>query len=244
MDRSVENLGQVAGTTAPVDMSLMGMFFGSDILSQFIMVGLLVASVWCWAIIFNKQMKLRAANKQADLFEETFWSGGSIEALYDRVSKRTRDAMTATFVAGMGEWRLAREKAQQAGMTGMGASLKERVERRMAVTIGREMSQLERYMTFLSSLASAGPLLGLFGTVWGIMASFAAIGASQSSSLAVVAPGLAEALLTTAVGLIAAIPAALAYNKYSTSIARYGERLDAFSAEFANILSRYLDEKN
>jgi biopolymer transport protein TolQ len=178
----------------------------------------------------------------ADDFEEAFWSGGSLDQLYDQVGKQPADPLSATFAAGMREWRHANERGLVA--TGaMKAGLAQRIERVMSVTILREMAQAERYLTVLANVGSTAPFLGLFGTVWGIMISFNAIAATNNTSLAVVAPGIAEALSATALGLVAAIPAVIAYNKFSTDLGRFADRLDSFSTEFSAILSRHLEER-
>ncbi len=222
------------------DITIWSMFWGAHIVVKIVMVGLLAASVWCWAIIIEKLMRIRRLNAQADAFEEAFWSGGSLDALYDRIGQSPADPMAATFAAGMREWRHAADRGIAGTMKG---SLQQRVERVMAVTIGREMARAERYMTFLASVGSTAPFIGLFGTVWGIMNSFTSIAGSGNTSLAVVAPGIAEALFATAMGLLAAIPAVLSYNKFSTDLGRYADRLDTFSGEFSAILSRHLEER-
>jgi len=231
--------GNAAATTAH-EITILGLFWQADAVVKIVMMMLVVASVWCWAIIIEKLMRIRRLNAQADSFEEAFWSGGSLDALYDRIGQTPADPMAATFAAGMREWRHAADR----GIGGtMKSSLQQRVERVMAVTIGREMARAERYMTFLASVGSTAPFIGLFGTVWGIMNSFTSIAGSGNTSLAVVAPGIAEALFATAMGLLAAIPAVLSYNKFSTDLGRYADRLDTFSGEFSAILSRHLEER-
>ena len=230
-----------AGAVATAhQITIWGLFWQADLLVKLVMVLLLAASVWCWAIIIEKLTRIRRLNAQADAFEESFWSGGSLDALYDRVGKRPEDPMSATFAAGMREWRHAADRGLGSSMK---TSLQQRVERVMSVTIGREMARAERYMTLLASVGSTAPFIGLFGTVWGIMNSFTSIAASNNTSLAVVAPGIAEALFATAMGLLAAIPAVIAYNKFSTDLARYADRLETFAGEFAAILSRHLEER-
>jgi biopolymer transport protein TolQ len=222
------------------DLSMWGLFMQADWVVKLVMVLLLAASVWCWAIIFDKVVRLRKLNAQAAEFEESFWSGGSLETLYERVGKRPPDPMAATFAAGMREWRHASDK----GFAGsVKASLQQRIDRVMSVTIGREVSRAERYLPVLATVGSTAPFIGLFGTVWGIMNSFTAIAGSNNTSLAVVAPGIAEALFATALGLVAAIPAVVAYNKFTNDLGRYGDRLDAFASEFSAILSRHLEER-
>jgi len=234
---------QAGGTLAGHhELSIVSLFMSADLLVKFVLLMLFSASIWCWAIIFEKALRLRRLNAAAAEFEESFWSGGSLDSLYDRVGKASTDPMSATFAAGMREWRHASDRGLTSSGT-MRASLQQRVERVMSLTIGREMADIEKYMTFLASVGSTAPFLGLFGTVWGIMNSFTAIANSNNTSLAVVAPGIAEALFATALGLVAAIPAAVAYNKFSTDLSRYGERLEAFAVEFAAILSRHLEER-
>src|SRR6202043_4209821 len=203
---------------------------------------LVLASFWSWAVIFDKLMRLRRLRQSAASFEETFWSGGSLDDLFDRVGQRPVDPMSAVFAAAMREWRRSAAKGLL-GTAVMRASLQQRIERVMYVTVGREMDRAERFMSFLATVGSTAPFVGLFGTVWGIMDSFQSIAASKNPSLAVVAPGIAESLFATALGLVAAIPAVIAYNKFSTDFGRYAGRRDGCSTEFSAILSRQLDEK-
>ena len=229
-------------TTAVTDMSIWGLFMQADLIVKTVMVALAFASFWCWAIIFDKWFRLRGLVQRAEQFEEAFWSGGSLEELYDRIGSRPLDPMSAIFVAAMREWRRSAAKGL-ADRESARVSLPQRIDRVMQVTMGREMEQLEARMGFLASVGSTAPFIGLFGTVWGIMNSFHHIGQTKNTSLAVVAPGIAEALFATALGLVAAIPAVLAYNKLSTDLDRYGKRLEAFAGEFGAILSRQLEEK-
>ena len=238
---TVIDSAQIGTNAAPIDMSAIGLFLHADIIVQSVMVGLLLASFWCWGIIFDKIVRIRAARVAADKFEDDFWSEGSLDKLFERVADNPPDPMSAVFVAGMKEWRTS--TAGGRGVQGLTTGLQERVERVMAITAGREMQDLEKDLTFLASVGSAAPFVGLFGTVWGIMNSFTAIAGSQNTSLAVVAPGIAEALFATAIGLVAAIPAVLAYNKFASSLAKYGQRLSDFSDQFATILSRRIDER-
>ncbi|HZS82310.1 MAG TPA: protein TolQ [Stellaceae bacterium] len=224
------------------DLSILGLFLSADIIVKAVMLILLCASFWSWAIIFDKLMRLRRLRAEAGSFEESFWSGGSLDDLYDRIGGRPADPMSAIFASAMREWRRSAAK----GLTGaanLRASLQDRIERVMQVTLGREMERLERFMAYLATVGSTAPFVGLFGTVWGIMNSFQSIAASKNTSLSVVAPGIAEALFATALGLVAAIPAVVAYNKLSTDFGRYAGRLEAFASEFSAILSRQLDEK-
>jgi len=224
------------------DMSVWGLFMQADFIVKAVMIGLLLASFWCWAIIFEKIMRMRRLRRQASQFEESFWSGGSLDDLFDRIGSRPVDPMSAIFSSAMREWR--RSTSRKGGDREVShQSLSERIDRVMQITLNRELEQLERYMTFLASVGSTAPFVGLFGTVWGIMNSFTAIAVSKNTSLAVVAPGIAEALFATALGLVAAIPAVIAYNKLSTDINRYAGRLEAFAGEFGAILSRQSEDE-
>ncbi|HEX3863743.1 MAG TPA: protein TolQ [Stellaceae bacterium] len=229
------------GTVSP-SLSVFELFLQADTIVKMVMLLLLVASFWSWAVIFDKTLRLRRLRQAAASFEETFWSGGSLDDLYDRVGQRPTDPMSAVFAAAMREWRRSAAKGLL-GTPTMRASLQQRIERVMNVTVGREMDRIERFMAFLATVGSTAPFVGLFGTVWGIMDSFQSIAASKNTSLAVVAPGIAESLFATALGLVAAIPAVVAYNKLSTDFGRYAGRLEAFATEFTAILSRQLDER-
>jgi biopolymer transport protein TolQ len=228
-----------ANLPAVGDMTIWGLFMDADVVVKVVMVGLLFASVWVWAIVFEKVTSLRRVNRSADGFEDRFWSGGSLDELYDHEGLKPTHPMAAVFGAAMAEWR---RSIRTAGADVALSGVRDRVERSMTVTIQREMDRLERWMIFLASVGSTAPFIGLFGTVWGIMHSFAAIAALHNTNLAVVAPGIAEALFATAIGLVAAIPAVLAYNKISTDLARYAARLEGFGTEFGAILSRQSEE--
>ena len=222
------------------DLSLWGLFLQADIVVKIVMLGLLGASVWVWAIIFEKVSTLRRISKDADRFEDRFWSGGSLDELYEEEGARPVSPIAVVFGAGMGEWR---RSVQVAGADISRTAVRERVDRAMTVAIQREMERLERWMVFLASVGSTAPFVGLFGTVWGIMHSFSAIAAVHNTNLSVVAPGIAEALFATAIGLVAAIPAVIAYNKISTDLARHAARLEGFATEFGAILSRQTEER-
>jgi len=218
------------------DLSLWGLFLQADWVVKGVMIALLLASVWVWAIVFEKAATLRRLRRQSDQFEDAFWSGGSLEELFTREGETPSHPMAAVFGAGMREWKRSAGRGldSELAVTGM----KERVERAMSVAAARELERLERWMVFLATIGSAAPFIGLFGTVWGIMNSFSAIASMQNTSLAVVAPGIAEALFATAIGLVAAIPATMAYNKFASDFGRFAGRLEAFAAEFSAILSR------
>ena len=237
MDRAVEtaSLGMAGG-----HVSLWGLFMDADIVVKLVMMGLLAASIWVWAIAFEKWMALRRVNKAADSFEDRFWSGGSLDDLYDQEGTNPAHPMASVFAAAMGEWR---RSMRVAGADIAHTSVRERIDRAITVTAQREMERLERWMVFLASVGATAPFVGLFGTVWGIMRSFSAIAAMQTTNLAVVAPGIAEALFATAIGLVAAIPAVLAYNQISNSLSRFAARMDAFGSEFSAILSRQSEER-
>ena len=237
MDRAVEaaNLGMAGG-----HISLWGLFMDADIVVKLVMIGLLAASIWVWAIAFEKWMALRRVNKAADGFEDRFWSGGSLDDLYEQEGVNPAHPMASVFSAAMGEWR---RSMRVAGADIAHTSVRERIDRAITVTAQREMDRLERWMVFLASVGATAPFVGLFGTVWGIMRSFSAIAAMQTTNLAVVAPGIAEALFATAIGLVAGIPAVLAYNQISNSLARFAARMDAFGSEFSAIMSRQSEER-
>ncbi len=230
----------LAGSAA-ADLSIWGLFLQADVIVQAVMLLLILASFWCWAIIFEKTIRMRRLDRQAARFEESFWSGDSLEELYQRIGQRPEDPMAAIFVAAIREWR--RSDARGAAGEDSRLTLNGRIDRVMDVTLGRELDHLERHMSFLASVGATAPFIGLFGTVWGIMNSFQAIALTKNTSLAVVAPGIAEALFATALGLVAAIPAVVAYNKLSNDIGRYAGRLEAFAGEFGTILSRQADAK-
>ena len=241
MEQNVINAALLAGSSS-IDLSIWSLVVRADIIVKIVLVILLAASIWCWAIIFDKVRKLRQVRASAERFEEAFWSGSSLEDLYDRVGKQADHPMAMLFAAAMKEWRRSGTK----GVTRdrLNAGLRDRIGQVMRLTISREMEGLEKYLGFLATVGSTAPFVGLFGTVWGIMNSFQSIAVSKNTSLAVVAPGIAEALFATAFGLIAAIPAVIAYNKFSNDLGRFANRLDGFSAEFGAILSRQLDEKS
>ncbi len=242
MEPKTIEAAQLAGSVASADLSVLGLFGHADLFGKCVMLGLLVLSVITWYVIFDKAFKLRRLSAQALRFEERFWSGHSLDMLYEKIGKRPTDPMQAVFAAGMKEWPTATEKGQLVTANARSA-LQTRVERIMGATIARELARIETWMTFLASVSSVAPFVGLFGTVWGIMRSFIGIAGAQNTSLAVVAPGIAEALLATAIGLIAAIPATAAYNKFANDIGRYADRLDNFSSDFSAMLSRNLEEQ-
>ena len=234
------NTVDAANLAAQGDLSLLGLFIQADWVVKGVIILLLAASVWVWAIIIEKSLTLRRANRAADAFEDRFWSGGSLDELYEVEGKRPTHPIAAVFGAAMGEWQ---RSARVAGADMTRGSVRDRVDRTVTVTVQREMDRMERWMVFLASVGATAPFIGLFGTVWGIMRSFSAIATSRNTNLSVVAPGIAEALFATAIGLVAAIPAVLAYNKISTDLGRFATRMEGFGSEFGGILSRQSEEQ-
>jgi biopolymer transport protein TolQ len=234
---------QTGGTTGPEvgGISVVSLFMRADPLVQTVMVLLLLASLWSWAIIINKSLALGSLRRRAKKFEKIFWSGRSLDDLYQQFSASADHPMAAVFISALREWRRAFEGG--APREAVLAGVKERIDKAMSVTITREIDGIESQLGFLATVGSTAPFVGLFGTVWGIMNSFSAIAARHDTTLAVVAPGIAEALFATAMGLLAAIPAVVFYNRFVNEIGRYTNRLDAFADEFSAILSRQLDEK-
>ena len=209
------------------DLSIFSLFLRADPIVKFVMIGLFLSSVWSWAIIINKIKMIRKINNVTKKFDDIFWSTSSLEDLYTKTESKNDNPMIAIFNKSMIEWLKIRN-----------SKIKDKTENRlnsvMVSSINNEMTKLEKNMIFLASLGSAAPFVGLFGTVWGIMNSFQAIGITKNTSLAVVAPGIAEALFATALGLIAAIPAVIAYNKISSVLDNYSIRLETFAQEFIN----------
>ncbi len=235
------NPGDVASQALPLassDLSLLALFWQAHWVVKAVMLGLVVASIWVWAIVVDKILLFARTKKAMDNFEQVFWSGQSLEELYRTLSTRPTHSMAALFVAAMREWKRSFE-----GQARSFAGLQTRIEKVMDVTIAREIDRLERRLLVLATVGSAGPFIGLFGTVWGIMTSFQSIAMSKNTSLAVVAPGIAEALFATAIGLIAAIPATIFYNKFVSEVNKQAQRLEGFADEFAAILSRQIDER-
>ena len=230
------------GTLSPASAgghSFVELFMQASPIVKGVMIGLLVASVWSWAIIVEKLVAFRRARLEADKFEQLFWSGQSLDELYANLSRGRTITMGALFVAAMREWK----RSVEGNIRALGG-IQMRVEKVMDVTISREMERLDRRLLFLATVGSTAPFVGLFGTVWGIMTSFQAIAVSKNTNLAVVAPGIAEALFATALGLLAAIPAVVFYNKFQADSAQISHRLEAFADEFAAIVSRQIDVRS
>jgi biopolymer transport protein TolQ len=244
-----QNLAPLPGTGADANapmggdtsFSLVSMFLRADIVVKAVMLLLLAASLWSWTIIFNKLVTLSGLKRKARRFEKLFWSGQSLDELYQQFAARNDHPLSAMFIAALREWRRAFDGGTP--RESLLAGVKERIDKAMSVTILRETDGIEKNLGILATIGSVSPFVGLFGTVWGIMNSFTAIAARHDTTLAVVAPGIAEALFATAMGLLAAIPAVIFYNRFVAEIGRYVNLLDAFSDEFSAILSRQLDEK-
>lgn len=219
-------------------VSLLSLFMQAGLIVKLVMLGLAGASVWTWAIVIDKYMSFTKAKRQFDQFEQVFWSGQSLEELYRTLAERQNTGLAAIFVAAMREWKKSFERGARSPI-----GLQMRIDRAMDVTIAREGEVFESRLGSLATIGSAGPFIGLFGTVVGIMTSFQAIAGSKSTNLAVVAPGIAEALLATAIGLVAAIPAVMAYNKFMGDAGKLSSRMEGFADEFSAILSRQIDEK-
>lgn len=234
-------LGGTAPTIPSHGLSMMDLFLHADIIVQSVMLGLLAASVWSWAIMFDKYAKFKTTRFKSARFETNFWSGTSLESLYEKYSSQPSNRLTPLaqiFVAAMDE--ISRSASGKKSEIRLG--LKERVSKVMQISRNRTMEDLEHNLGFLATLGATAPFVGLFGTVWGIMNSFTAIGAAKNVSLATVAPGIAEALFATAIGLVAAIPAVIAYNRFSAELDKIAGSLDDFSDEFATLISRQIDE--
>jgi len=242
MDRTVD-AAALGAAEAAQHITLLGLFLQADIVVKAVMIMLILASFWVWAVMYGKWQTLRRMQKSAQSFEDEFWSGGSLDELFERIGNSPQHPMASVFVAAMREWR--RSAARGLAFTdAMRLGLRERIDRAMNVTISREMERLESWMPFLATVGSTAPFIGLFGTVWGIMNSFTAIAAMKNTNLIVVAPGIAEALFATAIGLVAAIPAVIGYNKLSNDLGRYAQRLEGFAAEFGAILSRQTESSS
>lgn len=220
------------------ELSIWALFMQAGWVVKLVMIGLLIASIWTWAIIVDKIIAFGRMRAALNRFEQIFWSGQSLEDLYRTLADRKTTGMGSIFVAAMREWKKSFEKGAKSPI-----GLQNRIDKVMDLALTREMEGLESRLGFLATIGSAAPFIGLFGTVVGIMTSFQAIAGSKSTNLAVVAPGIAEALLATAIGLLAAIPATIAYNKLSSDVNKLATRMEGFSDEFSAILSRQIDEK-
>ncbi|MCM2338010.1 MAG: protein TolQ [Lysobacter sp.] len=238
---TVADAATAAAATGDNSLNLLQLILHASLPVQLVMVILLLASVASWAIIFRKKAVLDRAAKEADQFEERFWSGAELSKLYAGATERNRDVggMEAIFEAGFREFNRVRQRKGADPRTQL-----EGAQRAMRATGSREIDGLEHNLEFLANVGSISPYIGLFGTVWGIMISFQGLAQLKEATIATVAPGISEALVATAMGLFAAIPAVWAYNRFATKVERIAVRYDAFSEEFSSILQRqsHLDE--
>lgn len=227
---------EALGMAQEIDFSLLALFARATFTVKLVMLGLMVMSFWSWAIIVRKHLMFRAARSEAAVFDAAFWSGEPLDELYERIGAEPQGSSEKIFAAGMLEWR--RSHRQDGGLI---AGAQARIDRAMDVAIARESEVLNKGLSFLATVGSTAPFIGLFGTIWGVKHSFEQIAISQNTNLDTVAPGIAEALLATGIGLIAAIPAVVFYNKLNADSERILGGYEAFADEFATILSRQLD---
>ncbi len=227
---------QTLAAAQEIDFSLLALFMKATFINKFVLVTLMGMSFWSWSIIVQRHLTFRRAREESAEFDRAFWSGEPLDELFETIAPDPQGASQRIFAAGMTEWR--RSHRQDGGLI---AGAQARIDRAMDVAIAREAEVLNKGLGFLATTGSTAPFIGLFGTVWGIKHSFEQIAISQNTNLAVVAPGIAEALLATAIGLVAAIPAVVAYNKLNTDSERILGGYESFADEFATILSRQLD---
>ena len=218
---------QVVGLGGETDFSLIKLFIRADFVVKSVIVVLIAASIFSWALIVDKYKLFRKINLSSDEFEQKFWKSKSAESFYNNIPANSNDPLANIFKAGMDE--MLKSKTRSSNQS-------ERVSRILEVSTEREMLTIEKYFTFLATVGSTAPFIGLFGTVWGIMNSFQSIAISRNTSLAIVAPGIAEALFATALGLLAAVPAVVAYNKFNSDAKKYLQKIENFSKRFLSIL--------
>ena len=228
---------------AASEFSFFGLFLEAGLFVKAVMISLIISSIWTWAIIIDKQASFGSLRRQVRKFEGTFWAGRSLDDLAQSLGEKPKDPMSRIFAAAMREWRDARQRGAATREPAAVMTLTERIDRVMGLVVSREIESAERGLGVLASVGSAAPFIGLLGTVWGIMNSFRAIAVSRDTNLAVVAPGIAEALFATALGLMAAIPAVIFYNKFSSDLARHAGELEGFADELSAILSRRLSDR-
>ena len=218
-----------------IDFSLFSLFLRADFIVKSVIIILIISSIYSWTIIIAKLVKIRRLKQLDKEFDEIFWSGNSFEDLYETFQHNQNDSKTKIFCSAIEEWKKSKRDASSLDLNELN-SLKERMSRSMQVTFNKESEIIEKNLTFLATAGSTAPFIGLFGTVWGIMNSFQSIAISRNTSLAIVAPGIAEALFATALGLLAAIPAVVAYNKYNSDSKKYSQKLENFSKRFLSII--------
>jgi len=227
---------ETLAAAAEIDFSFLALFLRATLMVKLVMILLIVASFWSWAIITTKLIAFRKAKAVSALFDQSFWSGEPLDELFDQIGPTPEGASEKVFASGMLEWR--RSHREDGGLI---AGAQARIDRSMDVAIAKEGESLNNGLSFLATVAATAPFVGLFGTVWGIMNAFIEIAQQQNTNLAVVAPGIAEALMATGLGLLAAIPALIFYNKLSSDSDNILAGYEAFADEFATILSRQLD---
>ncbi|QQV74901.1 Protein TolQ [Rickettsia tillamookensis] len=221
-------------------LSIFSLISSSDIIGKSVMLMLLIASIWSWAIILDKIFKLAQVQRRMKNFENVFWSGGVLEQLYESIKRSVNNPLALIFVSAMDECKSLNTKGLSDALKN---NHKERITGAMYLAQNREVEKLEKNLSFLATVGSSAPFVGLFGTVWGIMHSFQSIATSKNTSLAVVAPGIAEALLATAIGLFAAIPAVIFYNYLISRITLINNKIEDFSSELNSILSKAIDQE-
>ena len=229
-------------SSAVIDFSLMSLFLRADFVVKSVILILIVASIYSWTIIVAKLIKMKRLKQLENEFDEIFWSGNSFEDLFETFSYIQKDPKSKIFCSGISEWKKSNKRQDRMKSSNVN-SLKERMNRSMQVTFNKESEIIEKNLTFLATAGSTAPFIGLFGTVWGIMNSFQSIAIAQNTNLSVVAPGIAEALFATALGLFVAIPAVVAYNKISSDLSKYFMSLESFIDEFTTIFFRQLEDK-
>ena len=229
-------------SSAVVDFSLLSLFLKADLVVKSVIIILMAASIYSWAVIVEKLVKMKKLKQLENEFDEIFWSGNSFEDLFETFNYNQSDPKSKIFCSAISEWKKSNKK-QDSTISSNVNSLKERMNRSMQVTFNKESELIEKNLTFLATAGSTAPFIGLFGTVWGIMNSFQSIAIAQNTNLAVVAPGIAEALFATALGLFVAIPAVVAYNKITSDLSKYFISLESFIDEFITIFFRQLEDK-
>jgi biopolymer transport protein TolQ len=236
----MEDINNINIVAEAPDFSMFGLFMQADIVVKSVIIILIISSIYSWNVIVAKILRIRQLKKLEKEFEEIFWSGNSFEDLYETLNFNKTDPKSKIFCAAILEWKKSKSQSDQSLDLN---SLKDRMQRSMSVIFNKESENVEKNLTFLATAGSTAPFIGLFGTVWGIMNSFKSIAIAQNTNLAVVAPGIAEALFATALGLFVAIPAVVAYNKISSDISKYFISLETFMDEFTTIFFRQLEKK-
>jgi len=225
-----------------IDFSMLALFMSADYVVKSVIIILIISSLYSWSIIITKLLRLRHLKQMEKEFEEIFWSGNSFEDLYETLNFNKLDPKSKIFCSAISEWKKSKSNLNSEIDTNI-TSLKDRMQRSMIISFNKESEILEKNLTFLATSGSTAPFIGLFGTVWGIMNSFKSIAVAQNTNLSIVAPGIAEALFATALGLFVAIPAVVAYNKISSDLSKYFVSLETFMDEFTTIFFRQLEKK-